>query len=55
MAYVLVGFIFCFIVLMVFDRFVYKTEITKKSLYTNMFLASLASGTVYFVLSIVGG
>ncbi len=55
MSYVLAGWIFGFAVLTGFDKFVFKNEFTKKSVYTNLLLASLASSVVYFVLAIVGG
>jgi hypothetical protein len=55
MSYVLAGWVFSFVVLIGFDKFVLKNQFTKKTVYTNLFLAALASSVVYFVLAIVGG
>jgi hypothetical protein len=55
MSYVLAGWVFGFAVLIGFDKFVQKNEFTKKTVYTNLLLAALASSVVYFVLAMVGG
>lgn len=54
MSYVLAGWVFSFVVLIGFDKFVLKNQFTKKTVYTNLILAALASSVV-FVLALVGG